>query len=482
LSVCIEELNAGLSSSRSPSPLLEHSFNSFMRSFELGTISGSDPSERFALNAERGEQNRARARKLQMDRRVQAAQDLSRRHLRLNIANTAWPWAICICMTMAILKLRRVQVAHRAAIDSAKMLLQDSDGGRKGKTVWMREAAKVEEMQFLSASELEIINSRAIQMLLEKDTFVRKNRTWMKWRRVIIVIEACRAFERPLRKHAAMEKLKHFIERSWRGARLRLCVKKFLRNTRIIQNVARLSLKVHRLARDKVLIPQLEYTETLIIGEYGGYDKAAVKNLATSMLEARRVDEWRQELSRVCNLRMGFSLVKQAGMFAHDAGRQAQAFYARRARRPSQAHGRRPSRVKAPLTQDTRASAVAKHVPEQLQELEALRTLPLTNCLKTYRASPEQHIQVARWIMRVNVESWWQAYKVYKQQWPAVKEQWIQWRARCKLLGKELEHQWPSQPPILPYPQELTKLHQSVAKHYLLQHLRENPQSLMLFH
>jgi len=273
------------------------------------------------------------------------------------------------------------------------------------------------------------------------------------------------------------------IEASWRGARLRLCVKKFLRNTRIIQNVARLSLRVHRLAREKVLVPQLEYTETLILGEHGGYDKAAVKHLAVSTLEARRVDEWRQELSRVCNLRMGFSLVKQAGTFAHDAGRQALAFYAHSAnkRRPSQVRARRPSKVNKPLTADTRASGVAKNFAEHVQELEALRNLPLTNCLKTYRASVEQHTQVARWIMRVNVESWWQAYKIYKQQFPSIREQWIHWRKRCQLLGKELEHQWPSQPPILPYPQELTKLHQSVAKHYLMQHLRENPQSMLLF-
>lgn len=360
----------------------------------------------------------------------------------------------------------------------------------------MRQASSMEAMHQLSDIEIEVINNKAIRMLLDQDASVRKGRMWMKWRHVLFMLQCVHAFARPLRKHGAMEKIKSFIDASWRGARLRLCMKKFLRNTRIIQSVTRLSLRVHNMAREKVIAPQLEYQETLLIGENAGFDKAAVRTFATATLEAKSVDEWRQELNRVGNIKMCFSLTKQAGQLSGDAARQAQAIHhqARAAkRRPSGMHATRGTVVSTvrrslvvpavrgnPL-QNARESMITREVVENVMELEALSAQSIARCLSTYRLSSEQHSQVAREILRVNVESWWQSYKAYKLQLPLMKAQWATWRQKAVHLGKDLEHQWPPQPATPPYPQELTKLHPSVAKHYLMQHLRENPQSMLLF-
>jgi len=375
----------------------------------------------------------AHEREQQLGRRVEHLRALQRRQMRQEQAERTRPWVTWQVAATAALVMRGFLVAYRHAFEASDAV--DAECGaaerwrRMGKQLWHEAAlrmgsADLRAFRLLRQPQLDPIGRLVMKSRLDHAESRRKNHLWRMWACTLRLSIAVVRLQRPYRVHVSMEIAKDFIEKSWRGFRIRRSVKSFLRKVRVLQRAIRCSCRIARVIRTRVLVPQVWALETMLLGRTAGIQEELLEAEVARHLEACGLERWRQEAQRLQRLRV---------LLIHGA---------------ELALGPAPGPGAAPRA--------------RWPSLEA------------WRLSPEEREQLAALAFRENLDAWWELYRSFKQARPASSRAWVAWRLALVELDFCSHDLWPEHPPVMEYPEELTKLRNGVLKRAINARLQQS--------
>lgn len=95
-----------------------------------------------------------------------------------------------------------------------------------------------------------------------------------------------------------------------------------------------------------------------------------------------------------------------------------------------------------------------------------------TTSLQMSQLTFEGCCQIVSQLYRENVDRWWQAYDIYRNQRLAVQRDW---KLTRDVLGADNFEWWPEQPTLPEQPQELLKVHREPMRRLVRAQLRQSP-------
>eukprot|EP00928_Gymnodinium_smaydae_P054269 TRINITY_DN38075_c0_g1_i1.p1 TRINITY_DN38075_c0_g1~~TRINITY_DN38075_c0_g1_i1.p1 ORF type:complete len:933 (-),score=163.51 TRINITY_DN38075_c0_g1_i1:115-2826(-) len=469
----------------------------------LGYTSGVSRCTRGAsCGGSRAEQIREvidRARNIDLEKRVTAYMKLQQRNSRHQEAARAKPWASWIVVVAVMLRLRYIGVAYQRALESAKKAATERKENEDGS--WRLRIA-VQPLQdplpgrgnlglanfmFLSSTVLDVINRRVMRNLLDQDQTLRKNRMWMQWRHIFRILVAAARFVKPIRRHKQMDMIKDFIESSWNVVRVRRSISGFVQKASLLQQVSQITCRIGKLTKDHIILPQIWALEAILISEAVGLSvkgKNRIQPAVNAYLESCSLDKWHEKVQELCKFRHNvlrsetFSLKKAMAAHQRDAGHARRRHYHSKVEDNADGDDAPVQRESSQRRRDGNVKGQANDTSEAASR-EQSKALLMS--MDGYRLTDDQRAYVASLVHQSNVQTWWKAYQSYKTDVVNNMQLWAQWRMKIIALGRENEQVWPEPPPVLPYPTILGKVNRPIAKQFLLQQLRQSPQSAALF-
>lgn len=313
----------------------------------------------------------------------------------------------------------------------------------------LRSASRgVRTFHHLSVAQAERISTSVVQTCMMKAS---ARRAQLSQRRLSVLAHTVLflvVLRRPLAKHQKMEVMKDFIDKAWRGFLFRMSIKVFHRRVTFLQRVMRNCIQVKRIVQDRILLPHVWMMEREMLNEVLGREECVKQELAAKA-PTFEFEHWRAEAQHLIDARGPLYLAQAKLRILSPIENPNQGIALTRA------GGRRRSR--------NRSSICVSNEGKDADTTTSLQMSQLTF---------EGCCQIVSQLYRENVDRWWQAYDIYRNQRLAVQRDW---KLTRDVLGADNFEWWPEQPTLPEQPQELLKVHREPMRRLVRAQLRQSP-------